>query len=206
MVKKNYLTWLKKIENLIGPSPAIDEIREKIQSLPETVKKEEFQELPPPLELADFSQGVLVVTDGACRGNPGPGAWAIVAQNKAGEILYQDAGFEKQTTNNRMELRAAIKGLDFFSKCPQNHKLIFMSDSKYVVEGISQWMQNWKQRGWKKADGKTPENVDLWQEMDEVLNNVPPHEIRWVKGHSGHPQNEFCDQLCNKTLDDENTF
>ncbi len=153
--------------------------------------------------------GLAVYTDGACRGNPGPGAWACLAQTADGRLLFEEVGSENPTTNNRMEIQGAIQGL----KLLERHRLanpfesfepLFLySDSKYVVEGMNQWIPGWKARGWKKADQKPPENLELWQELDEMKAKFPGLRAAWVKGHSGHPQNERCDQLANRMLDEE---
>ncbi len=139
---------------------------------------------------------VEIFTDGACRGNPGPGGWGVLLRFKDTEkSLY---GGEKDTTNNRMELTAAIKGLQAITR-PSN--IILTTDSKYVMQGITEWMPNWKKRGWKTASKKPVKNVDLWQQLDA---EIQQHDIewKWVKGHSGHRENEIADQLANKGIDE----
>jgi ribonuclease HI len=135
-------------------------------------------------------------TDGACRGNPGPGGWGVLLRfGEAEKTLY---GGEPATTNNRMELTAVIKGLEALKK-PCRVKIT--TDSKYVLSGITEWMANWKQRNWRTANKKPVLNVELWQELDSL---VGQHEIEWewVKGHSGHPENELADQLANQGIDE----
>jgi ribonuclease HI len=135
-------------------------------------------------------------TDGACRGNPGPGGWGVLLRfGEAEKTLY---GGELATTNNRMELTAVIKGLEALKK-PCRVKIT--TDSKYVLSGITEWMANWKQRNWRTANKKPVLNVELWQELDSL---VGQHEIEWewVKGHSGHPENELADQLANQGIDE----
>lgn len=135
-------------------------------------------------------------TDGACRGNPGPGGWGVLLRfGEAEKTLY---GGEPATTNNRMELTAVIKGLEALKK-PCRVKIT--TDSKYVLNGITEWMANWKQRNWKTANKKPVLNVELWQELDAL---VGQHQIEWewVKGHSGHPENELADQLANQGIDE----
>ncbi|MDA0688115.1 MAG: ribonuclease HI [Proteobacteria bacterium] len=135
-------------------------------------------------------------TDGACRGNPGPGGWGVLLRfGEAEKTLY---GGEPATTNNRMELTAVIKGLEALKK-PCRVKIT--TDSKYVLSGITEWMANWKQRNWKTANKKPVLNVELWQELDAL---VGQHQIEWewVKGHSGHPENELADQLANQGIDE----
>jgi ribonuclease HI len=135
-------------------------------------------------------------TDGACRGNPGPGGWGVLLRfNDHEKTLY---GAEAATTNNRMELMAAIKGLESLKRpC----KVRLTTDSQYVMKGIQEWMDNWKRRGWKTATRKPVKNVDLWQRLDRIARE---HEIewRWVRGHSGHPENEQADMLANKAIDE----
>lgn len=139
---------------------------------------------------------VEMFTDGACRGNPGPGGWGVLL--RYGETQKELWGGERSTTNNRMELMAAIKGLEALSRhC--NVKLT--TDSQYVRNGITEWIDNWKKRGWKTASRQPVKNVDLWQRLDELVgrHNVQWH---WVKGHSGHAENEIADRLANRGIDE----
>ena len=143
-----------------------------------------------------MSMVVTIHTDGACRGNPGPGGWgASLEYGDNQRLLY---GGELNTTNNRMELTAVIKALQALKF---NCQIELYTDSKYVLQGITDWMANWKKRNWRTADKKPVKNVDLWQELDEL---VSEHDINWhwVKGHSGHPGNELADQLANKGIDE----
>ena len=138
---------------------------------------------------------VQIFTDGACRGNPGPGGWgAILRYGDNEKELY---GGEKETTNNRMELMAAIKALESLSR---SCTVDLTTDSQYVRKGISEWMDNWKKRGWKTSAKKPVKNVDLWQRLDAA---AAKHDINWhwVKGHSGHEENERADVLANKGID-----
>ena len=138
---------------------------------------------------------VEIYTDGACRGNPGPGGWgAILIANEHRKELF---GGEAQTTNNRMELMAVIKALKALKKpC----RVVLHTDSQYVKNGITSWIHDWKIRGWKTAAKKPVKNVDLWKELDEIQ---AKHQIdwRWVKGHAGHLENEKADQLANLGVD-----
>ena len=137
-----------------------------------------------------------IFTDGACRGNPGPGGWAAVLRYKDHEKeLY---GAEPLTTNNRMELMAAIRGLESLTR-PCRVRLT--TDSQYVQKGITEWLANWKRNGWKTAGKKPVKNADLWQRLDAA---IARHEIRWewVRGHSGHAENERADELANKAIDE----
>ncbi len=140
---------------------------------------------------------VVIYTDGACRGNPGPGGWGVYMSYRGQEKeLY---GGEPETTNNRMELTAAIRGLKALN--PPRRQVRLITDSEYVKNGISEWLPAWKQRGWKTAAGKPVKNLDLWQELDAV---VADHDVewRWVKGHSGDPGNERADELANQGIDE----
>ena len=137
-----------------------------------------------------------IFTDGACRGNPGPGGWGVLMRHRGHEkTLY---GAEAMTTNNRMELMAAIQALESLTRpC----KVRLTTDSRYVQQGIQEWLVNWKRRGWKTAARKPVKNVDLWQRLDKATSG---HVIEWawVKGHSGHPENELADELANKAIDE----
>ncbi|MGB1328195.1 MAG: ribonuclease HI [Porticoccaceae bacterium] len=139
---------------------------------------------------------VEIFTDGACRGNPGPGGWGALLRYGDNERTL--CGGEHETTNNRMELMAVIKGLSALQR-PCEVKVT--SDSTYVLKGIQEWMPNWKARGWKTASKKPVKNVDLWQQLDQL---VDMHSIdwQWVKGHSGHTENEIADQLANRGIDE----
>jgi ribonuclease HI len=142
------------------------------------------------------SEKVEMFTDGACRGNPGPGGWGVVLRYKGKEKeLY---GGEAETTNNRMELMAAIRGLETLTRgCP----VVLTTDSQYVMKGITEWITNWKKRNWKTAGRKPVKNVDLWQRLDSAL---AQHQVewQWVRGHSGHPENERADALANRGIDE----
>ena len=133
---------------------------------------------------------VTVYTDGACSGNPGPGGWGVLIMTDSSESIELNGG-EKHTTNNRMELTAAIEALKHFK---QSTKLTIFTDSVYVKEGISSWLNNWKARGWKTASKKPVKNEDLWKELDEQ-NQIHDVDWQWVKGHAGHPENERADYL-----------
>lgn len=139
---------------------------------------------------------VEAFTDGACRGNPGPGGWgALLRFNGVEKELY---GGERQTTNNRMELLAAIEALKALREpC----EVILTTDSVYVRSGITSWIDNWKRKGWKTAGRKPVKNVDLWQALDQQ-NSRHRVEWHWVKGHSGHRENEIADGLANRGIDE----
>ncbi|WP_127477417.1 ribonuclease HI [Sulfurivermis fontis] len=139
---------------------------------------------------------VEIYTDGACRGNPGPGGWGALLRYKGKEKrLY---GADAQTTNNRMELMAAIMALEELTR---GCKVRLTTDSQYVMKGITEWLANWRRRGWKTADKKPVKNADLWQRLDAACQR---HQVEWVwvRGHNGHPENELADQLANHAIDE----
>ncbi|MEZ5871885.1 MAG: ribonuclease HI [Nitratireductor sp.] len=138
---------------------------------------------------------VDIWTDGACSGNPGPGGWGALMRH--GEREKELSGGEPDTTNNRMELRAAIEALNALKKSCEVH---LHTDSQYVKGGVTGWMHNWKRNGWKTSDKKPVKNEDLWRELDTA---AARHEIRWhwVKGHAGHPENERADELARKGME-----
>jgi ribonuclease HI len=139
---------------------------------------------------------VVIYTDGACKGNPGPGGWGALLVYKG--VEKELWGGDPSTTNNRMELMAAIAGLIALTR-PCSVKLV--TDSQYVMKGIQEWLPNWKKRGWKTASKEPVKNADLWQKLDEEVNR---HQVswQWVRGHTGHPGNERADQLANRGVDD----
>jgi ribonuclease HI len=136
-----------------------------------------------------MTETVELFTDGACKGNPGPGGWGAVLRFKDKE--RELSGGEPDTTNNRMEMMAAIEGLKALTR-PCRVKLF--TDSKYVMDGITKWIHGWQRNGWRTADKKPVKNADLWQAL---LAATAPHQVdwRWVKGHAGHPENERADKL-----------
>jgi ribonuclease HI len=139
---------------------------------------------------------VEIFTDGACRGNPGPGGWgALLRYGNHEKHLY---GGESLTTNNRMELMAAIRAL---SAVTEPCRIILTTDSQYVRQGVTSWLAGWKRNGWRNAARKPVKNKDLWQQLDEATQK---HRIEWhwVKGHSGHRENEIADQLANRGIDE----
>jgi len=139
---------------------------------------------------------VTLHTDGACRGNPGPGGWgAVLAHRDKERELY---GYEPETTNNRMELRAVIHALETLQK-PCAVRLI--TDSQYVMKGVTEWMAGWKRRGWRTASRKPVANRDLWERLDKALQR---HEVewQWVRGHTGQDGNERADALANRAIDE----
>ncbi len=136
-----------------------------------------------------MSQEVELFTDGACSGNPGPGGWGAILRFKGSE--KELSGGEADTTNNRMEMTAVIEGLSALKR-PCDVKVF--SDSQYVIKGMTEWLVQWKARGWKTADKKPVKNEDLWKRLDELC---AKHQVswEWVKGHAGHPENERVDAL-----------
>ncbi len=143
-----------------------------------------------------MKEQIEIFTDGACRGNPGPGGWGVLLRYQGKERTLH--GGEAETTNNRMELMAAIIGLESLK---ESCRVTLTTDSKYVMSGITDWINNWKKRGWKTASRKSVKNEDLWRRLDDVSQQ---HEINWlwVKGHSGHRENEMVDALANRGVDE----
>lgn len=143
----------------------------------------------------DTKDRVYIFTDGACSGNPGPGGWGAVLRHKDKEKYI--SGAERQTTNNRMELMATIAA---FQALTRRSKVTLTTDSNYVKDGISKWIHNWKRNGWRTANKGAVKNSDLWQALDKL---VAEHEVEWfwVKGHSGHRENEIADQLARDAID-----
>ena len=139
---------------------------------------------------------IQIFTDGACRGNPGPGGWGVIL--RSGSHEKELFGGEQSTTNNRMELRAAIEGL---AALKRSSRVMVTTDSQYVRQGITQWIEDWKRNQWRTSAKKPVKNQDLWQLLDELTSR---HEVtwEWVKGHSGHPDNERADALANRGIDE----
>ena len=139
---------------------------------------------------------VEIFTDGACRGNPGPGGWGAIL--RLGSKEKELWGGERETTNNRMELTAAIRAL---AALRRPVAAIVHTDSQYVLKGISEWIHGWKRNGWKTADRKPVKNADLWQQLDAVTRQ---HRLEWVwvRGHTGHPENERADALANRGINE----
>jgi ribonuclease HI len=132
---------------------------------------------------------IKVFTDGSSLGNPGPGGYCSIITDGEKKTIVK--GGEKQTTNNRMELMAVIKALE---KIKNSYNIELYTDSKYVVDGINSWLEKWKKNGWKTSDKKDVLNKDLWQKLDQILQK---HNVKayWIKGHNGHPENEYCDKV-----------
>ena len=137
---------------------------------------------------------VEVFTDGACRGNPGPGGWAAILRHRGSE--KELSGFDPDTTNNRMEMTAAVAGLEALKR---SCRVRLYSDSQYLRDGITKWMHGWKRRGWLTADKQPVKNVDLWHRLDAT---AARHDVAWiwVRGHSGHPENERADALARERI------
>jgi ribonuclease HI len=145
---------------------------------------------------APMSSVVEIFTDGACRGNPGPGGWGAILRYNG--VIRELSGAAADTTNNRMELTAAIQALNTLKRPCHVH---MTTDSSYVKNGITQWLPGWKKKNWRTAGRKPVKNLDLWQQLEAIS---AQHDIKWfwVKGHSGHPENEQADRLANQAIDD----
>lgn len=139
---------------------------------------------------------IEIFTDGGCRGNPGPGGWGAILRTQGSEKCLR--GFESMTTNNRMELRAAIEALSALTRACD---VDLYTDSQYVRQGMMTWLANWKKNGWRNSKKEPVKNDDLWKRLDELAHY---HSIRWhwVKGHAGHPDNERADALANQAMDE----
>jgi ribonuclease HI len=139
-------------------------------------------------------QRVTIYTDGACLGNPGPGGWAALIVT--GDGRRELSGYAPATTNNRMELQAAVEGL---AALAEPAEVDLHTDSQYLRNGMAEWLARWKRNGWRTADRKPVKNVDLWQALDALAHR---HVVRWhwVRGHAGHPENERCDALANEAI------
>lgn len=142
-----------------------------------------------------MSETIELYVDGACRGNPGPGGWGVLLRYRGVEKEF--SGAQLDTTNNQMELMAAIQGLNAITR---SCKVAVFTDSEYVRKGITQWIHAWRQKGWKTASGKPVKNLALWQQLDEATHR---HQIEWhwVKGHSDHPENDRVDELARAAID-----
>jgi len=134
---------------------------------------------------------VDLFTDGACSGNPGPGGWAYILRHPESGSEVERSGGERHTTNNRMELTAVIEGL---SALQHRSSVAIYSDSRYVLDGLREWIDGWKKRGWKRAGNKPVLNIELWKQLDD-LRSEHDLDFHWVRGHNDHPENERCDKL-----------
>jgi ribonuclease HI len=141
-----------------------------------------------------MSDAVLAFTDGACKGNPGPGGWGVLL--RFGTVEKELCGGERETTNNRMELMAVIAALEALKRPVE---VEITTDSQYVKRGVTEWMKGWKRNGWRTAARTPVKNRDLWERLDAAL---APHRVRWqwVRGHTGHPENERADRLANQGI------
>lgn len=205
-MKKKLLNAIKLLEvnlNLsVEERSLLNDLKRKVSNLVEETlsKVTSSNEISRHKDLIDSKYDMVVYSDGACRGNPGPGSYGLYIEN-LNESTYTESDSFKVTTNNKMELLGIIKGLEYAIK-EDAKRVLVVTDSKYAINGMESWMAGWKARGWKKADKKTPENVEMWQILDRYKDKFSLLNFEWVKGHSGHPQNELCDQLANKALDE----
>jgi ribonuclease HI len=145
---------------------------------------------------------MLVYTDGGCSGNPGPGGWAyvlVVETFQGSKVLAEKFGGEKETTNNRMELKAVIAALEALKRTKQGRKAQVFTDSQYVQKGMTEWIEGWKRNGWKTSDKRPVKNQDLWQRLDALASDFSI-TWTWVKGHAGNKYNERCDVLTQRAI------
>lgn len=169
----------------------LDELNTTIDALLEKVQKQP-QDLFPVDTSADNK--ILIWSDGACSGNPGPGGWGTIVE-MAGR-RFEFSGSSRRTTNNIMELTGALVGI---KQTPEGSSIVLTSDSQYLIKGMTEWLANWKKKGWKKADGAPVLNKELWLELDAESQK---RSIRWqwIKGHASHPENERCDKLAREAI------
>lgn len=211
--KKSLLSSLQKIKNLFkdeATSKSVEILIKKVNTLEEEDDVvNTTRSFPLPKELKSKTD-YAVFSDGACRGNPGPGSWGVMAQNSEETVLFEASSFDEHTTNNRMELLGAQKGLEILDDYLSDEsidskkiKVYLYSDSNYVVQGLNSWRHNWKKKGWRKSDNKAVDNQAYWQGLDAITEKFSAVQAVWVKGHANHPQNERCDELCNLILDRE---
>lgn len=144
-----------------------------------------------------------IYTDGGCHGNPGPGAWAYRIVTDDGSVIASRSGYEANTTNNRMELSAVINGLRDLAARNGAITCTVVTDSQYVRQGITDWINRWKNNGWQTSAKKPVKNVDLWKALDAITQNVQPRWA-WVKGHAGDEHNEVCDQMVQSEISSQN--
>jgi len=212
--KNQLLKSLKRLTKIFSDDQdsleSLDLLHSKLEKIEITENPVSDEDYPLPANLKNKKDTFAVFSDGGCRGNPGPGAWGVMVQASDEKVLFEASGFDEETTNNKMELMGAIQGLSLLRDHLKDEKVdlgkanvSLFTDSQYVVKGINEWIAGWKRRGWKKADKKEPENLELWKVLDSEVNLFPNINLQWVKGHAGHPQNERCDQLANQVLDNE---
>lgn len=193
IIKADKAGWTKKeiyeamnVALVVGGSIVIPHMRRAAELLEELTDKNNINLK----EVDEFR----IYTDGSCCGNPGPGGYAAVILNDSDSILKEISGSEKETTNNRMELKAVIEALKII---PRNSKIKLYSDSSYVLNGLMSWMDSWKANGWKTANKKAVKNQDLWQKLDNLISNFKL-EYKKIKGHSGDKYNEKADKMAKK--------
>jgi len=170
--------------------PAVEQKKTVRRAGEPAASKVERRPAPTPVE----GKPVEIFTDGACQGNPGPGGWGVVL--RSGSDARELSGYEPETTNNRMELTAVIRALDSLKG---TREVSLCTDSQYVKKGITEWINTWKKNGWRTAARQPVKNADLWKTLDE-LNGRHQVTWRWVRGHSGHPENERCDELARRAI------
>jgi ribonuclease HI len=217
-MKKKHIKNLNSLEKWLKDSGKMDAelagsvllLKGAIESVEEAPEEDQGDRpLPVPSEIASHPEMIAVYSDGGCRGNPGPGAFAFLVQTHNGDVLAEGVDFEAVTTNNKMELQGPLMALQRLTvvlpekgRDPMLTRVKVLTDSKYVVDGMKSWVAGWKARGWKKADGKPPENLSYWQDLDQIRTKFMEVQWEWVKGHAGHPQNEYCDRKANEAMDE----
>lgn len=205
-MKKKLISAHSNLKKYFTGNPEVESLLSQIKVHIDNIEDAQTTILSDGFALPELFAGDYVLfSDGACRGNPGPGSWGFMVQNRNGEVVAEGSGINDHTTNNKMEMDGAIAAIDSVlesNPLSNSLNLSIYTDSKYIVDGMKSWVLGWKKRGWKKADKKPPENLERWKKLDSYKSMFNQLEFFWVKGHSGHPQNEYCDQLCNKILDE----
>lgn len=215
MSKSRYLSLLKQLKKILNQ----EELNGAFENIERAVAGHQWPGklaftglagdlFPLPLEVQNLEANhYILFSDGACRGNPGPGSWGSIGQDHEGRTIFELSGVDVNTTNNRMELEGAIQALEALihhlidELITSKAQVHLYSDSRYVVDGMTSWIKGWKAKGWKKSDGKVPENIEFWKRIDTLTKAFSGVKFYWVRGHNGHPQNEYCDKLANDALD-----
>ena len=210
--KASLLGALRLLKSSLGaqeraqlPLAQLEDIVEELEDHQGEKAHSSFSLFEVPLEVSECRESMALFSDGACRGNPGPGAWGAMGQNGEGEVIFESSGVDVSTTNNRMELTGAIEALKWAKEQTTREKkgpMVWLyTDSRYLTDGANLWIGGWKKRNWKKSGGGVLENEDLWREIHGLMGQFKKLSFIWVKGHAGHPQNEYCDRMANEALD-----
>ncbi len=192
-MKSNIINKLNKLISFLEDSTSVsstdlNHLESAVDAILGTRKTTTEKSLKPTQDI------IYIWSDGACSGNPGPGGWGTIIEMDG--RLMELSGGSRKTTNNIMEMLGALEGI---KRTPPGSSIVLTSDSQYVVKGMTQWINGWKKKGWKKADGKAVLNKDIWLELDEEASKRTI-DWKWIKGHAGHPENERCDELAREAI------